>query len=140
VQWRGATGQDAHSQAIPSGAWSLLFADLAHWQLQLVSGSAARNAGTSSVNGRTAPPTDREGAVRPAPRDASAYDIGAYEFTPAPVCPADFNGVGGVSVQDVFDFLAAYFAALPGADFNGVGGVSVQDVFDFLAAYFSGCP
>jgi hypothetical protein len=54
-------------------------------------------------------------------------------------CPADFNGVGGVTVQDIFDFLAAYFANSPSADFNHVGGVTVQDIFDFLAAYFTGC-
>lgn len=57
-----------------------------------------------------------------------------------PACAADFNGMGGLSVQDVFDFLAAYFAGLPAADFNGVGGISVEDIFDYLAAYFTGCP
>jgi hypothetical protein len=28
-------------------------------------------------------------------------------------CPADFNNSGGLSVQDIFDFLAAYFAGCP---------------------------
>jgi hypothetical protein len=55
-------------------------------------------------------------------------------------CPADFNGVGGITVQDIFDFLAAYFNNNPRADFNNAGGVTVQDIFDFLAAYFAGCP
>jgi hypothetical protein len=59
---------------------------------------------------------------------------------PTSCCPANFNGVGGVSVQDIFDFLAAYFANDPRADFNHSGAVSVQDIFDFLAAYFAGCP
>jgi hypothetical protein len=60
---------------------------------------------------------------------------------PTPGCPADFNGSGPPpSVQDIFDFLAAYFAQDPRADFNGVGGLTVQDLFDFLAAYFTGCP
>lgn len=58
---------------------------------------------------------------------------------PTTCCPANFNGVGGVTVQDVFEFLVAYFGASPSADFNGVGGVTVQDVFDFLVAYFRGC-
>ncbi len=53
-------------------------------------------------------------------------------------CPADFNESGAVSVQDIFDFLAAYFAGLPEADINGSGTISVQDIFDFLTAYFSG--
>ena len=26
------------------------------------------------------------------------------------------------------------------ADFNGSGALTVQDIFDFLAAYFAGCP
>ncbi len=55
-------------------------------------------------------------------------------------CPADFNNSGDVSVQDIFDFLAAYFGNDPGADFNNSGIISVQDIFDFLAAYFTPCP
>lgn len=54
-------------------------------------------------------------------------------------CLADFNGVGGVTIQDVFDFLVAYFAGAPAADINGRDGVTVQDVFDYLVAYFAGC-
>jgi hypothetical protein len=55
------------------------------------------------------------------------------------VCPADINAQGGVTVQDIFDFLAAYFGSQPLADFNGAGGITVQDIFDFLTAYFSVC-
>ena len=54
-------------------------------------------------------------------------------------CPADFNGSGTVTVQDIFDFLAAWFASTPSADFNHSGTISVQDIFDFLAAWFAGC-
>jgi hypothetical protein len=54
-------------------------------------------------------------------------------------CIADFNVSGVVSVQDIFDFLAAYFANDPRADVNVSGVISVQDIFDFLAAYFAGC-
>jgi hypothetical protein len=64
-------------------------------------------------------------------------------FAPGPVCPpacaADFNASGAVTVQDIFDFLAAYFGMDPRADVNGSGGLSVQDIFDYLAAYFGGC-
>jgi hypothetical protein len=56
------------------------------------------------------------------------------------LCPADFNRSGVVSVQDIFDFLAAYFNNDPCADFNHSGAVTVQDIFDFLAAYFTACP
>ena len=46
-----------------------------------------------------------------------------------------------VTLHAASDFLifAAYFANQPGADFNGSSVVSVQDIFDFLAAYFAGC-
>jgi hypothetical protein len=54
-------------------------------------------------------------------------------------CPADFNCSGEATVQDVFDFLAAYFSGDLAADFNGQGGTTVQDIFDFLSAYFGGC-
>jgi hypothetical protein len=55
------------------------------------------------------------------------------------VCAADVNDDGLVSVQDIFDYLALYFADAPGADVNNSGSVTVQDIFDFLAAYFTGC-
>jgi len=63
----------------------------------------------------------------------------AENLTPA-TCSADFNRSGVVSVQDIFDFLIAYFANDPRADINGVAGVTVQDIFDHLSAYFAGCP
>lgn len=64
---------------------------------------------------------------------------------------ADFNHSGTITVQDIFDFLNAYFNGCAGdpnppcngddADINNSGSVSVQDIFDYLAAYFgaTGC-
>jgi uncharacterized membrane protein len=64
----------------------------------------------------------------------------AFLLTPVvDTCAADFNHDGAATLQDLFDFLAAYFAVDPGGDFNQSGAVSVQDIFDFLAAYFAGC-
>ena len=57
-----------------------------------------------------------------------------------PRCAADFNNSGGVTAQDIFDFLAAWFTANAAADFNHSGAVTAQDLFDFLAAWFIGCP
>jgi hypothetical protein len=54
-------------------------------------------------------------------------------------CPPDFNCSGSVEVQDIFDFLDAWFAGDPSADFNGLDGVQIQDIFDFLNAWFAGC-
>jgi GDSL-like Lipase/Acylhydrolase family len=54
-------------------------------------------------------------------------------------CPANFNGVSGVTVQDIFDFLSAYFSGAADADINLDSAVSVQDIFDFLSRWFAGC-
>jgi glucose/arabinose dehydrogenase len=53
-------------------------------------------------------------------------------------CPSDFNRSGTLEVQDIFDFLNAWFSSDPRADFNG-GGLGVQDIFDFLNDWFTGC-
>lgn len=60
-------------------------------------------------------------------------------YTTQPVCVADFNSVGGVTVQDVFDFLAAWFGGDPRANINLTGGITVQDIFDYLGLWFAGC-
>ncbi|MFN7022767.1 MAG: GC-type dockerin domain-anchored protein, partial [Phycisphaerales bacterium] len=52
---------------------------------------------------------------------------------------ADINDDGLLTVQDIFDFLNAYFGSLPTADYNLSGQITVQDIFDFLNAYFAGC-
>ena len=86
--------------------------------------------------------TDLDGLARivddPASAGGAITDMGTYERQ-APFCRADFNHSGAVSVQDIFDYLAAWFAGVPVADFNGVGGITVQDIFDFLGAWFAGC-
>jgi hypothetical protein len=56
-----------------------------------------------------------------------------------PCCAADFNQGGTVTVQDLFDFLAAYFSGDIRADINASSALTVQDLFDYLAAYFAGC-
>ncbi len=55
-----------------------------------------------------------------------------------PCCKADFNHTSGIAVQDIFDFLNAWFASSAAADFNG-GGLDVQDIFDFINAWLAGC-
>jgi hypothetical protein len=67
---------------------------------------------------------------------------GCNQLTPninstSPCCLANYNKAGGISVQDIFDFLGAWFSNSPNADINA-GGLSVNDIFDFLAAWFSG--
>ncbi len=67
------------------------------------------------------------------------YDCLSGFWAGAGSCPADFNGSGTLTVQDIFDFLGAWFAGDARADFNHLTGLSVQDIFDFLAAWFAGC-
>lgn len=55
----------------------------------------------------------------------------------SPCCRADFNQTGMITVQDIFDFLDAFFDGDNSANYNG-GPLSVQDLFDFLAGYFDG--
>lgn len=54
-------------------------------------------------------------------------------------CDADVTRDGNVTVQDVFEFLGAWFSGDSRADANLDGTVGVQDVFDFLAGWFAGC-
>ena len=59
-----------------------------------------------------------------------------------PCCEADYNQSGGITVQDIFDFLSGWFAKNPNANItgNGAGAPTVQSIFDFLSAWFAkGC-
>jgi hypothetical protein len=53
-------------------------------------------------------------------------------------CRADYNRMGGVTVQDIFDFLNGWLAGNAAANFNG-GPLDVQDIFDFLNEWMTGC-
>lgn len=62
------------------------------------------------------------------------------------LCPPNYNGVDGVNVIDLFDFLNAWFnncnlSFCPRtADYNCNGATEVQDIFDFMNDWFVGCP
>lgn len=85
-------------------------------------------------------PAGAEGVVTGRDGRASVlYELHVHSPPSVNTCPADFNGVGGVSLQDLFDYLAAWFTQGKGADFNASGSVTVQDIFDFLTAWFVGC-
>ena len=65
-----------------------------------------------------------------------AYNVQMVLMPRIPV--GDFNRDQVIAVQDIFDFLAAWFSGGPGADWNGDGAITVQDIFDFLADWFAG--
>ncbi len=61
--------------------------------------------------------------------------------TSSPCCYADYNKVGGITVNDIFDFLGDWFAGSNFANVGGNGGpaaLAVQNIFDFLSAWFAG--
>jgi hypothetical protein len=58
-------------------------------------------------------------------------------FVPS-ACAPDFNNTNTLEVQDIFDFLNAWFAGSSAADFDG-NGLAVSDIFAFLNAWFAGC-
>lgn len=52
----------------------------------------------------------------------------------------DFNGDGLVNIDDLSDFITAFFEVPPdgNADFNGDGFANVDDLTDFITAFFGG--
>ncbi len=58
----------------------------------------------------------------------------------SPCCLADFNKLDGIDIQDIFDFLNAWFAQNSLANFGGQPGaaLTIQNIFDFLNAWFVG--
>lgn len=58
---------------------------------------------------------------------------------PTACCRANFDQTSGVTVQDIFGFLAGWFTGDPQTDFDDSGTINVQDIFGFLGAWFAGC-
>lgn len=76
------------------------------------------------------------GAFTTAGGQPSAYFA---RWTSHPACAADFDCNGTLNTQDIFAFLAAWFAGSTAADTNGVNGLEVQDVLEYLGMWFAGC-
>lgn len=55
-------------------------------------------------------------------------------------CPADFSRTAGVTIDDLFLFLNAWFVGDPRADFDHAAGVAIDDLFLYLNGWFTGCP
>lgn len=54
--------------------------------------------------------------------------------------PTDPNPRCLPGVLGLLSYIEAFFLNSPFADFNHSGAVTVQDLFDYLAAWFAGCP
>lgn len=70
---------------------------------------------------------------------ANIYKFVSTAAGTIPLANPDFNRNGTLQVQDIFDYLNAWFAASSAADYNRSGGLEVQDIFDFLNGWFGGC-
>lgn len=58
---------------------------------------------------------------------------------PVACCPANFNGQNGVTVQDIFDYLGAWFVGSPDAVFLDNATSWNAQLYAFLNAWFAGC-
>jgi hypothetical protein len=120
-------------------------ADASRWAIGNLYDSGAPILVNTTVNGQTRVRVIGIVTTQATGITAAAWNTaGGQPRLPLPGnCTADFNNSGSVTVQDVFDFLAAFFNDLTGGgrtgDVNGDGAVTVQDVFDYVRAYFSGC-
>ena len=54
-------------------------------------------------------------------------------------CPADHDGDGGVTIEDLLVYLADFAAAQPQADRTGDSGVTIEDLIAFVAHFEEGC-
>lgn len=59
----------------------------------------------------------------------------------ATCCFADYNHAGGVTIDDLFLYLNAYFTGSPFANFGGdtIANPTIDDLFLYINAYFTGC-
>jgi uncharacterized Ntn-hydrolase superfamily protein len=80
-------------------------------------------------------------AVRIEPVGAATPTNRAVTLMPftglARVPHADFDLDGQRTVQDIFAFLAAWFAGSDGADYDNSGSADVADIFQFLSVWFA---
>ncbi len=82
-------------------------------------------------------------------RDADTWpDADELSVCANPADPTSFPGGPGcvdvnadltITIQDLFDYLTAYFNGNAEGDFNRSGAITVQDLFDYISAFFNGC-
>ena len=139
-----------------SGNWTLTVSDWAGidtgnvaWTLRLKQGGPSNCAGSTSgrccVGARCAIVASSAACVSGGGSAGSVFSSGATSCNAtgnfsSPCCYANYNKAGGITVQDIFDFLTDWFSNSPNANVEGNGTAlpTVQDIFDFLAAWFTG--
>jgi hypothetical protein len=69
----------------------------------------------------------------------TAAACGITNSAAAGCCFADFNKQGGTTIDDIFIYLNAWFAASDFANIGDPGTPNIDDIFIFLNAWFAGC-
>ena len=54
-------------------------------------------------------------------------------------CLANYDGMNGFGVSDIFLFLSTWFAGDLRADIDQNGALTIYDIFAFLGAWRNGC-
>lgn len=123
------------------------FADRGAGDYRLSAGSVAIDAGDSTFTNQLGLTTDFDGNARvfddADTTNAGLFqpvDMGAFEYTVLPECPADLDGNGLLDLGDITAFVSAFQANEPLADFDGNGLYDLTDIASFVSAFTAGCP
>lgn len=89
---------------------------------------------TLSITGMTASQAGRYDCVV-----GSVCSTLPSEAATVTICRADFDCSGTLAIQDVFEYLSAWFASDPRADVDAAAGLTMNDVVEFVSIWFAGC-
>ena len=124
-----------------------VFADRGAGDYRIMPGSVAIDAGDSTFTNQVGLSEDFEGNARVFDDADTAntglfapVDMGAFEYTVEPDCPADLNGDGLLDLSDITAFVSAFTSNDPVADFDGNGVYDLSDITSFVSAFSAGCP
>ncbi len=126
-----------------------MFADAGSADFRVIPGSPAIDSGDSFNVSSLGMSVDLDGNPRIVDDADTAntglfdpIDMGAYELSVTPDCPADFaEPFGTLDFSDVLGFLTAFGSMDPAADLAAPSGeFDFSDVLSFLGSFGAGCP
>jgi lysophospholipase L1-like esterase len=119
-------------------AYAQQWADMAANDPQIfsVSGLALTTSTQLAQRGWLASPTDANHLSVDGFRTLGQATVRALSLA---ACRGDHTADGTLSIDDVFVFLADWFAQTPRADADFSGAIAIDDIFVFLNAWFAAC-
>lgn len=142
-----ATGDGTSSLGFAFVLGSPAFVDRNAGNYRLAAGSAGIDAGDSNFLAQAGLTEDFDGNARVFDDADTAntglfapVDMGAFEYTVLPECPADLDGSGVLDLTDITTFVAAFTSNQPAGDFDGNGVFDLTDITSFVSAFTGGCP